>query len=84
MICLMKYLPGRESKELKIDAAVEDLSACLYLRMERMDPSGRGTWNDLSDGDKEFYRASIREILLEKTLLKRAMENSRDLPTTTE
>jgi hypothetical protein len=64
--------------------AVEKLAECLYLRMERMDPSGRGLWEDLPDGDREFYRAGVREILLEKTLLTLAMGDSRDSPTTTE
>ena len=62
--------------------AIEALSACLYLAMERID-SGRGSRDHLSEGDKEFYRASIRAILLEKTLLKRAIEDSSEGPTTT-
>jgi hypothetical protein len=52
--------------------------------MERMDPTGRGVWENLAESDKEFYRASIREILREKTLLKRAIEDSSDCPTMTE
>jgi hypothetical protein len=72
-----------EKNNILREAAVERLSACLYLKMERMDPSGRGAWACLKDSDKEFYRASIREILREKTLLKRAIDDSSDSPTIT-
>ena len=50
--------------------------------MERMDPSGRGPWENLTNEEREFYRASIEEILLEKTLLNFAVEPSNDSPTT--
>lgn len=61
----------------RIDA-VERLASCLYLKMERMDPNGRGPWLSLSDAEREFYRAGIREILLERTLLQRAIGDFND------
>lgn len=64
--------------------AIERLAECLYSTMERMDASGRGPWIALSESDREFYRAGVREILLEKTLLKRAIGVSSDSPTITE
>jgi len=57
------------------DQAIEMLAECLYLKMERMDPNGRGEWSDLEEGDKAFYRESIRELVLEKTLLNIAIGN---------
>lgn len=63
--------------------AVECLAECLYLKMERMDPDGRGLWSDLTESEREFYRRSIEEILLNKTLLSRAMGGSKDSPTIT-
>jgi hypothetical protein len=74
------YLSGAAGFVMSSPAAeaTELLAACLYLAMERIDPSGRGEWGLLGEGDKEFYRASIRAILLEKTLLKRAMGDSSD------
>lgn len=49
--------------------------------MERIDPTGCGPWERLDEADREYYRTSIREILLEKTLLARAMGCSLDSPT---
>lgn len=63
--------------------ATERLAERLYLKMERIDPTGRGLWENLSEAEREYYRASIREILLEKTLLARAMGDSSDSPTIT-
>ncbi len=63
--------------------AVDRLAECLYLKMERMDPNGRGPWGSLEEREREFYRASIEEILLEKTLLNFAIGPSSDSPTTT-
>lgn len=65
------------------EEAIELLAECLYLRMERMDPCGRGTWRDLNDSEREFYRAGVREILLAKTLVNLAINDSRDFPTIT-
>ena len=76
-------LEREEYSTLAAEDVVGRLAARLYLKMERMDPSGRGPWDSLTENDQEFYRASIREILLEKTLLKRAITDSSDSPTTT-
>lgn len=65
------------------DGAIDALAECLYLRFERLDPTGRGAWPDLLEEEREYYRKGIREILLEKTLLALAMGVSRDSPTTT-
>jgi hypothetical protein len=56
------------------DRAAERLAECLYNKMERIDPTGSGPWEVIDESVREFYRASIREILLEKTLLNLAME----------
>jgi hypothetical protein len=76
----------RDSTPSAISAeyATERLAECLYYKMERIDPTGRGLWENLSVSEREYYRASIREILLEKTLLARAMGRSSDSPTMTE
>ena len=63
------------------EEAVERLSECLYLKMERMEPNNNGSWENLGEREKDFYRASIREILLERTLLNLALAGSSDLPT---
>ena len=63
--------------------AVESLASCLYLKMERLDPTGSGSWENLPSHQKEFYRRSIEEILLEKELLNLAIGLSSDSPTTT-
>ena len=68
--------------EIGRDKAVDALAACLYLKMERMDPTGAGPWDYMPEDNKEFYRRAIREILLEKTLLNLASGDSRDSPTT--
>jgi hypothetical protein len=70
-------------EKLTREAANEILTECLYLKMERMDPNNRSAWRDLFESDREFYLASIREMLLEKTLLAIAMRDSSASPTTT-
>jgi hypothetical protein len=65
------------------EKAVDGLAECLYLKMERMDPERGTAWADLDESVKDYYRASIREILLEKTLLALAMGVSNEVPTTT-
>ena len=72
-----------ESGGLTKEGAAELLAECLYLKMERMDPNNRGSWDELSESEREFYRENIREILLEKSLITLAMGDSSDLPTTT-
>ena len=68
---------------LSREEAVERLAECLYLKMERMDPNGHGPWHSLDESEREFYRASIQEILLEKNLLNFASGLSSESPTTT-
>lgn len=63
--------------------AVERLAERLYLKMERMDPTRNCEWDELNEDERDFYRKSIEEILLEKTLLSLAMRDSKDSPTTT-
>jgi hypothetical protein len=63
--------------------AIERLAEGLYLKMEKMDPNGLGPWRSLSAHEREFYRASIEAILLERTLLTLALGDSKDSPTTT-
>jgi hypothetical protein len=71
-----------QSEQVVAIARCAQLAECLYLKMERMDPNNRGSWSQLSDGEQEFYLESIREILLEKTLLAIAMRDSSVSPTT--
>jgi hypothetical protein len=65
------------------EKAIDCLAECLYLKMERMDPTRGAAWTELDQTEREFYRATIAEILLEKTLLNLAMGASSDSPTTT-
>lgn len=68
---------------LSREDAIERLAEYLFAKIERMDPSEMGSWADIDETVRESYRASIREILLEKTLLNFAMGVSNDSPTTT-
>ena len=63
--------------------AISALAECLYLKMERMDPAGRGPWEVLTDSERAFYLEAVRELLKEKNLLSLAMGASNDSPTTT-
>jgi len=48
-----------------MDHLLEQLGYALYLRMERMDPSGtdiRG-WSDLEDCERQFLISCVDEIL---------------------
>lgn len=73
----------RDRPVLSPEASIDALAACLYSKMERLDPSGRGLWEELTEPERDFYRESVRELLREKNLLNLAMDVSSDSPTTT-
>lgn len=56
------------------EVALEQLAQVLFLAMERFDPSEDGDeWTELTESQKEIYRASIREVLLRPRLVVAAM-----------
>ena len=51
------------------NTALEDLAEFLFFTMERLDPTGTETWNDLTEIDRDFYRACTRALILRRDLI---------------
>lgn len=63
--------------------AVLALAKLLYSTMERLDPAGNEPWEGLGIKDRDLYVETIREILLDPELIRRALDQSIS-PTTTQ
>lgn len=56
--------------------AVERLARRLHATMERFDPTGDVGWDQMEPYRKEFFRACIRELILERDLVLEAVLSS--------
>lgn len=54
------------------EEAEEALAKRLHFTQERFDPSGE-SWEALADYEREFYRACVRELMLERDLVLAAL-----------
>lgn len=55
-----EYYPGGAK-----GASIERLARHLHFTMERIDPSESENFDALTEREREFYRACVREILFE-------------------
>ena len=55
------------------EEAEEALAKRLHFTMERFDPSGSESWELLMPIEREFYRACIRELMIERHLVVTAL-----------
>lgn len=59
------------------EEAIDRLAQHLHLTMERFDPSeDEDEWASLSSKQKEFYRACIRELLIKRDFVLKALSES--------
>jgi hypothetical protein len=47
--------------------------------MEKLDPTGSGDWERLPDGEQEFYRDVILEVLEAPDLIERALKSQKGI-----
>ena len=62
------------------DVRIEALAEVLHDSMERLDHATGKKWNELPDGDKEFYRHCIMAIVREEALLMTLIAEQKALP----
>lgn len=58
------------------EGAIEKLARRLHWTMERFDPSDNereSEWDTLTQTEREFYRASVRELFLERQFVLAAL-----------
>lgn len=75
----MSEVPEKQGDLEVIDpeiAQIDGLAERLHWKMEHLDPSEGPEWGGLSDRDKEFYRACIRALLCERSLLEGALRST--------
>jgi hypothetical protein len=78
-----EYSPShREAGHLDRESAIELLAQHLHWTMERFDPSEDETWEGMTEVQREFFRACVRELLCERELVSVAL-SYRTSPTTT-
>src|ERR1700737_2505124 len=68
-----------------LSASLERLAENLHFSMERFAPDtadGR-SWSELAPYEKEFYRACVRELLLDRRSITSFLLESGTMPTTT-
>jgi hypothetical protein len=63
-------------------SALSELGRLLYAKMERLDPSDGGTWEDLTYHERRFYELCVEEIVSNRSLVDKAYAEI-GLPTTT-
>lgn len=69
---------GHETSEVADlqELAIESLAEKLYMEMERLDPIDGTEWKDVSDDDREFYRQSVKAVILDRDLVMVAWKES--------
>ena len=55
------------------EVAVGALARRLYETMDRVDPSPCLNWHDLEEENRDFYRACVRDLLAERTVIQAAL-----------
>jgi hypothetical protein len=55
------------------DEAIEILARSLRDLLERFDPTEEPEWHELSDHQREIYRATVRGLLVKKAALQVAL-----------
>ncbi len=63
--------------------AIEILAWRLHAKMERLDPTDDLDWDRLTDLQKEFYRALVKEMARYPVLLRAVSDGLTRCPTTT-
>lgn len=61
-----KSLLALAAEQDRRETAVELLARHLYFTMERLDPSEDAAWEGLTEVQRDFFRACIRELLLDR------------------
>ena len=56
------------------EEALELLARRLHWKMEHLDPTEDADWEELTDHQKNFYRASVRALLCDRHLLLIALD----------
>lgn len=53
--------------------AVDALARRLYETMDKIDPVPNSEWPDLDEENRDFYRACIRDLLAERSMIQAAL-----------
>ena len=66
-------LGGEAGAPEKLEA-LEMLAKKLHSKMEHLDPTGKPTWADLDEFDREFYRSCVEAVIDDRNLLNLASD----------
>ena len=71
--------PHAVGNSLSNGQAVEQLARSLNRAQRRLDPDGFAAWSEYDERDKDFFRSTVRSLLLDWPLWLRAHNSDDDL-----
>lgn len=63
---------GAPTIDSKCELAIEELAKVLHWKMEHLDPTDGGEWEDMSDDEREIFRQCVKALLRRGSLLSAA------------